>query len=192
MEEYREVRRRTMEAVLANMEGEREKVMEAAEKVAEELLKLRGPKYSMSNHEAEEKLRELEREESMERVYICSQYGSRGDKATNLELAKFFCMTVIEEGKIPICPHLFYAQVLNDDVKSQRAAGMRMGLELLKDCGELRIFTNISEGMKGEIRQARERGIPITIANMAVIYSEDQAAYAEEEIVKELREVLNG
>ena len=42
------------------------------------------------------------------------------------------------------------------------------------------------------VRQARERGIPITIANMAVIYSEDQAAYAEEEIVKELREVLNG
>ena len=148
-----------------------EKTMRAAGQAAEELLKLRGPKYSMSNHEAEEKLRELEKEESMERVYICSQYGSRGDKATNLELAKFFCMTVIEEGKIPICPHLFYAQVLNDDVKSQRAAGMRMGLELLK---------------------AKEWGIPITIANMAVIYSEDQAAYAEEEIAKELREVLNG
>ena len=45
---------------------------------AEELLKLRGPKYSMSNHEAEEKLRELEREEGMEKVYVCSQYGSRG------------------------------------------------------------------------------------------------------------------
>ena len=69
---------------------------------------------------------------------------------------------------------------------------MRMGLELLKDCGELRIFTNISEGMKGELLKAKEWGIPITIANMAVIYSEDQAAYAEEEIVKELREVLNG
>lgn len=169
-----------------------EKTMRAAGQAAEELLKLRGPKRSMSNHEAEEKLRELEREESMERVYICSQYGSRGDKATNLELAKFFCMTVIEEGKIPICPHLFYAQVLNDNVKSQRAAGIRIGLELLKDCGELRIFTNISEGMKGELLKAKEWGIPITIANMAVIYSEDQAAYAEEEIVKELREVLNG
>lgn len=34
MEEYREVRRRTMEAVLANVEGEQEKVMEAAVKVA--------------------------------------------------------------------------------------------------------------------------------------------------------------
>lgn len=159
---------------------------------AEELLKERGPKYNMSSHEAEVKLRELQKEESMEKVYVCSQYGSRGDKATNLELAKFFCMLVIEEGKIPICPHLFYSQVLNDDVKSQRAAGMRIGLDLLKDCMELRIFTNISEGMKGEILKASEWGIPITIANMAVIYSEDQALYEEQEIVKELREVLNG
>lgn len=38
MEEYREVRRRTMEAVLANMEGEREKVTEAAEKVADAVM----------------------------------------------------------------------------------------------------------------------------------------------------------
>lgn len=169
-----------------------EKNMREMGRAAEELLKLRGPKYNMSAHEAEVKLRELEKEESMERVYVCSQYGSRGEKATNLELAKFFCMMVIEEGKIPICPHLFYSQVLNDDVKSQRAAGMRIGLELLRDCMELRIFTNISEGMKGEILKAREWGIPITIANMAVIYSEDQALYEEQEIVKELREVLNG
>ena len=38
---------------------------------AEELLKERGPKYNMSNHEAEEKLRELQKEESMEKVYVC-------------------------------------------------------------------------------------------------------------------------
>ena len=38
MEEYREVRRRTMEAVLANVEGEQEKVMEAAVKVAEAVM----------------------------------------------------------------------------------------------------------------------------------------------------------
>ena len=37
---------------------------------AEELLKERGPKYNMSNHEAEEKLRELQKEESMEKVYV--------------------------------------------------------------------------------------------------------------------------
>ena len=169
-----------------------EETMRAAGKAAEELLNMRGPKCEMSAHEAEEKLRELEREEGMEKVYVCSQYGRRGGKATNLEFAKFFCMMVIEEGKIPICPHLFYAQVLNDDVKSRRAAGMRIGLELLKECGELRIFTNISEGMKGEILAARERGIPIRIADMAAIYSEDQAVYEEQGIMRELVEVLNG
>lgn len=48
----------------------------------------------------------------MKKVYVCSQYGTRGDRAANLEAAKFYCIKVIEEGKIPICPHLFYAGVL--------------------------------------------------------------------------------
>lgn len=45
MEEYREVRRRTMEAVLANMEGEREKVTEAAEKVADAVMEAIADNY---------------------------------------------------------------------------------------------------------------------------------------------------
>ena len=45
MEEYREVRRRSMEAVLANMEGEREKVMEAAEKVADAVMEAIADNY---------------------------------------------------------------------------------------------------------------------------------------------------
>ena len=45
MEEYREVRRRTREAVLANMEGEREKVMEAAEKVADAVMEAIADNY---------------------------------------------------------------------------------------------------------------------------------------------------
>lgn len=45
MEEYREVRRRTIEAVLANMEGEREKVMEAAEKVADAVMEAIADNY---------------------------------------------------------------------------------------------------------------------------------------------------
>lgn len=45
MEEYREVRRRTMEAVLANMEGEREKVTEAAEKVADAVMETIADNY---------------------------------------------------------------------------------------------------------------------------------------------------
>lgn len=126
---------------------------------------------------------------SMEKVYVCSQYGTRGNRETNLEFAKLFCGAVIEEGKIPICPHLFYSQVLNDEVESQRAAGLIIGLELLEDCSELRIFSRLSDGMKGEILKAEELGIPVTIGNMAYIYSDDQAAAIVQEIWQDLEEL---
>lgn len=45
MEEYREVRRRTMEAVLANVEGEQEKVTEAAVKVADAVMEAIADNY---------------------------------------------------------------------------------------------------------------------------------------------------
>lgn len=126
---------------------------------------------------------------NMEKVYVCSQYGTRGNRETNLEFAKLFCGAVIEEGKIPICPHLFYSQVLNDEVESQRAAGLRIGLGLLEDCSELRIFSRLSDGMKGEILKAEELGIPVTIGNMAYIYSDDQAAVIVQEIWQDLEEL---
>lgn len=128
----------------------------------------------------------------MQKVYVCSQYGTRGNKETNLEFAKLFCMAVIEEGNIPICPHLFLAEVLNDDVESQRAAGLKIGLELLEECDELRIYSQISEGMKAEILKAEELGIPVTIGNMAYIYSEDKAAAIVQEIWEELEVLQNG
>lgn len=45
MEEYKEVRRRTIEAVLANVEGEQEKVMEAAVKVADAVMEAIADNY---------------------------------------------------------------------------------------------------------------------------------------------------
>ncbi len=128
----------------------------------------------------------------MEKVYVCSQYGTRGNKETNLEFAKLFCMAVIEEGKIPICPHLFYAGVLNDDVESQRIAGLNIGLELLEDCSEIRIYSQISEGMKGEILRAEELGIPVTIGNLGYIYSDEKAAAIAQEIWDELEVLQDG
>ena len=128
----------------------------------------------------------------MKKVYVCSQYGTRGNKEVNLEFAKLFCGAVIEEGGIPICPHLFYAEVLNDEVESQRAAGLKIGLELLKDCQELRICSRISEGMKAEILLAEKLGIPVTIGNMAYIYSEDKAAEIANEIWQDWEELQDG
>ena len=75
-------------------------------------------------------LRMIQDDVGMMRIYICSQYGSRGNKETNLELAKMFCMCLIEGGYTPICPHVFYHEVLNDEIPSQRATGLELGLHL--------------------------------------------------------------
>ena len=168
------------------------KVMDAMAEAADLLLKARGPLYKMSEYEARSRMWALEREKRVPRVYICSQYGSRGDMITNLELAKAYCMAVIEEGKIPVCPHLFLAGVLNDEIPSQRAAGIKIGLELLKDCHELRVFSLLSEGMKGEISAAKEQGIPVIVADMRCIYSGQKAEEAEEEIEADLRRYWDG
>lgn len=165
--------------------------MEAAGEAAESLIKAR-QQGTMSHYEAMMKLRELETDPGMERVYVCSQYATRGNREINLEMAKYYCMMVMEEGRLPICPHLFFGGVLNDDAPQQRAAGMSMGLELLKDCQELRIFSEISEGMAGEILKADEWGIPVRVADMALIYSADQAALYENDILRELEEVRSG
>ena len=135
--------------------------------------------------------REYVEKQRMEKVYVCSQYATRGNKETNLEFAKVFCMGIIEEGKIPVCPHLFFGQVLNDDVESQRAAGLRIGLDLLEDCSELRIYSRLSDGMRGEIAKAINLDIPVRIGNLAYIYSEDQAAVMEREILGDLEEIKN-
>lgn len=168
------------------------RVMDAMAEAADLLLKARGPLHKMSAYEARSRLWALEREKRQARVYICSQYGSRGDMATNLEMAKAYCMAVIEEGKIPVCPHLFLAGVLNDEIPSQRAAGIKIGLEFLKDCHELRVFSLLSEGMKGEISAAKEQGIPVIVADMRCVYSGQKAEEVEEEIEEDLRRYWDG
>ena len=60
---------------------------------------------------------------------------------------------------------------------------------MLEDCSELRIYSCLSDGMRGEIAKAINMGIPVKIGDLAYIYSEDQAAAMEQEIMQELEEI---
>lgn len=143
-------------------------------------------------NEAREELREiLMNDGAGKRVYVCSKYGTRGNKETNFELAKMFCMCLIEGGYTPICPHVFYHEVLDDEIPSQRTAGLELGLRLLEDCDVLLVCSVLSEGMKAEIKRAWELKIPVEIMDMNVIYGEEQAAAVQEGIRGEL-EALYG
>lgn len=99
----------------------------------------------------------------MKLVYICSPL--RGDILKNLTSAAEYCREVVEKWPdvIPIAPHLYFTQFLNDHRPNERSLGMKMGLELLDMCDELWAFgiDRPSEGMKAELEYAKANGITI-------------------------------
>ena len=108
--------------------------------------------------------------EPLTKVYVCSPYRpvSKEPKEAETELkqnihnARVACSFIAKSGLLPIAPHLFFPQFLDDSIPKERELGMMLGRELLCGCDELWVFGNrISEGMEAEIKQARSSGIPV-------------------------------
>jgi hypothetical protein len=93
------------------------------------------------------------------RVYICSPF--RGNVKRNTERAREYCRLAFERGFVPIAPHLYFPQFLDEDDKDERAAGLRYGMEEMHRCVEIWIFgKRVTDGMKAEIELAADLGIP--------------------------------
>lgn len=96
-------------------------------------------------------------------IYVCSPL--RGDIETNIAKAKGYCREIVEmwPNVVPIAPHIYCTQFLDDEKPAERAAGMDIGLALLDMCDEIWIYATLelSEGMKAEIEYARAHKIPI-------------------------------
>lgn len=87
-------------------------------------------------------------------IYICSPY--RGDVENNIQKAKNYCRFVVEEGKCPLAPHLFFPQFLDDNIESERQQGLQLNSNFLNLCDELWVFgEEISQGMQFEIDLAK-------------------------------------
>ena len=93
----------------------------------------------------------------MKIIYICSPL--RGDIEQNIKNAQSYCREVILKGFVPICPHIYFTQFLDDSIESERKIGMKYGLNVLKLCDEIWIYGEPSEGMKKEIAIAERLGI---------------------------------
>ena len=99
----------------------------------------------------------------MDKIYICSPY--RGNTEKNIENVKRYCQYCAWDG-IPIAPHLYFTQFLNDSSMTDRHRGMRWGFELLAECKEVRVYADeVTEGMIEEIKEARKLNIPIKFYN---------------------------
>lgn len=101
--------------------------------------------------------------ENKQLVFICSPFRSDDEmqKLVNIENAKAYCRLASRQGYIPIAPHLFFSQFLNDDNQAERQKGIQMGKQLLVQCSKIWICGNyVSVGMKDEIEFAQKNGIP--------------------------------
>jgi hypothetical protein len=90
-------------------------------------------------------------------IYICHPF--RGDIAGNQEKVRQICKA-IKNDYVPLAPHLLLPHYLNEE--TERDLALLHGLVLLRGADELWIVSEvISEGMQGEIEEARRLGIPV-------------------------------
>ena len=93
-------------------------------------------------------------------VYICSPFA--GDRSGNTQKARRYSRFAVENGVIPLAPHLLFPQFLDDGKPAERAIGMFMGMVLLGKCEQLWVFgSTISTGMAAEIEKAEKRDMPV-------------------------------
>ncbi|WMJ87766.1 DUF7768 domain-containing protein [Anaerocolumna sp. MB42-C2] len=109
-----------------------------------------------------EAIRAIEREERKRHyrplVYICSPYA--GEVERNTMKAKEYCRFAVDNGVIPIAPHLLFPQFMEE--ATERELAMLMNMVLLGRCRELWVFgSHISEGMAAEIRRAKQKHMSI-------------------------------
>ena len=91
-------------------------------------------------------------------VYICSRYS--GDTVGNATKAVRYSRFAVNEGVVPIAPHLLLPLYM--DEATERAKAMEMDLVILGRCDELWVFgREWSEGMKAEIEVASRLGMKI-------------------------------
>ncbi len=93
----------------------------------------------------------------MKRIFICSPL--RGNIKENIEKAKEYSREVVLAGHIPITPHIYFTQFLNDDDPKEREIGMEMGRKLLDICDEMWIYGEPTEGMLQEIKQFKGKKV---------------------------------
>lgn len=93
-------------------------------------------------------------------VYICSPFS--GNTQENMDKAKKYCRYAVDNGFIPIAPHLFFPQFMSDETVQERNLAIFMDIVLLSKCAELWVFgEKISNGMSIEITKAKRKGQPI-------------------------------
>lgn len=98
----------------------------------------------------------------MKLAYICSP--CRGDYEKNIIKAQEYCREAMNDGLLPIAPHVYFTQFVDDTDREDRKRGLRCGLQLLRYCQLIRVYgCKVSSGMYEEIQLAGVLEIEIEV-----------------------------
>ena len=98
----------------------------------------------------------------MKKIFVCSPY--RGNVEENTKLAKFAARILVNAGYIPVVPHLYFPQFMDDNDKYERIRGIKLGTKLMRECDGLWLVgTTITPGMEFELGIAKEIRIPVEL-----------------------------
>ena len=93
--------------------------------------------------------------------YICSPYrGGFFRRIRNRRYARELTRAAIRMGYVPITPHLYLTQVLDDRRQQERERGLALGLRLLDICDIVLVGERygVSAGMRAEMEKAAKNG----------------------------------
>ena len=91
-------------------------------------------------------------------VYICSPFS--GDIEGNTKKAREYSRFAVDQGTIPLAPHLLLPQFMSE--QTERELAMFMDMVLLGKCEEIWVFgSHISNGMAAEIEIAKQKNMKI-------------------------------
>ncbi len=87
-------------------------------------------------------------------VYICSPFSGAVDE--NIAAAQRYSRFAVDNGYIPVAPHLLFPQFLDDNNPRERQLGLFFGTAIMSKCAEVWVFGSIiSPGMEAEIKRAK-------------------------------------
>jgi len=95
-------------------------------------------------------------------VFISSPYS--GDVEKNTEKAKFYARIAAGCGHVPIAPHLYFPNFMDEENATERIQGIEMGVEIMCACDEFWLMGgNITRGMQYELERAKEMKLPVRL-----------------------------
>ena len=127
----------------------------------------------------------------MKKVFVCSPY--RGDIEANTKLAKFAATIINACHDLPIVPHLYFPQFLDENDQNERIQGIKLGVELMKGCDLIWVVgTKITSGMEYELNAAKEYKVPVRLYDENLCRIDPNTMLLDERLDADYRRIVKG